>query len=85
MKMENIDSSEKKNIPKNSIRDRINFFSNKAKEKQISKTSHTASNSTQVRRSCVINSNFLEKINQNIHNQKKKEQNLNITLLIPIY
>ena len=77
MKIENAENSEKKIIPKNSIRDRINFFSNKGKEKE-NQTSKT-SNNNKIRNSCVLNNPFLEKINQNISNQKRKEQNQNIS------
>ena len=68
------------NIPRNSIRDRINFFSSKAKEaekqKNIFPSKKENSNINKVRKSCVINNSTFEKsLNSIINNLEKKDNN----------
>ena len=69
------------------IKDRINFFSAKAKETQKDKNVHCSkkdipnNNNNKIRNSCVINKSFLEQINKNINNQKKIENSNNNNII----
>ena len=81
MKILKNDISSQNNFPRNSIKDRINFFSSKAneaeKQKNIYSSKKDNSNNNKVRYSCIINNSYEKSMNNIINNIEKKANNPN--------